>query len=100
VHQQHSCHGGELLGERGEAEVSAGVDRGASAQVAEAVAALEDRAPVLTDENGYAGRAGAGERLEDRVEPGGGRVAGGRGCGYEQQTEDRAFGHVLDIQEN
>ena len=47
VDQEHDGHGGELLGERREAEIRVGIDLRQRSQIADAVAALEDRRPSL-----------------------------------------------------
>ncbi len=75
VHQEHDCHGGELLGERGKTEVSGRVDCRERLEVARTIAAFEDRAPVLPDEDCKAWCGLGSERRKNGIE----RVAGGEG---------------------
>src|ERR1039458_1207871 len=60
--QQHGGHGGELLGERRQPEIGLLVDFGGGAEVADSIAALEERAAVVADQDGQAGRLRIGER--------------------------------------
>ena len=52
MHQQHHRHGGELLGERREAEIRNGIDPPQGSQIANAVSALKHGAPILAHQNG------------------------------------------------
>jgi hypothetical protein len=75
VCQQHDGHRRELFGEGCQPEVRLGVDARQCPQVAHAIAAGEDSAPVLARQNRQAGRLGVSQRREDRIDIGGGRHA-------------------------
>ncbi len=86
VYQEHDGHRGELLGERRQAEIRDGIDLSQAAQIPHAVAALEDRAAVLADEDGESRGLRAGERSEDRIQL---RVYRLLGAGGANQQERR-----------
>jgi hypothetical protein len=79
VDEEHDGRRGELLGAGGEAEVGLGVDVVEGAEVADSVAALEDGAAMVADEDCESGGGPIGEGGEDGID-----LLGERGGGDEE----------------
>lgn len=79
VDEQHDARCGELLGERGQAEICLVVYGAEGAKVGNSVAAAEDGLAVVDDEDRGAGSGGGFQWGEDGVDLVGGDLGGGGG---------------------
>ena len=65
--EQHDAGCGELLGERGEAEVGFRIDGMEGAEIGDTISATEYGVPIVDDEHGSTRRFGGFQRGEDGV---------------------------------